>query len=415
MRSRVAALALASLVLSCTAPTPVGARPETTAGGSAAPASAPTVAVAAPDTTPAAGVLTVISDTVKVGRGGAFSAAVDGDLVRSGDTVRTEDGRAVITFIDGSTVEIEPSGELVIDTAAETQDGGIVVALTQLLGQTWHVVSKLGATSSYQVRTPASTAAVRGTAFQVGVDVTGGTPVATIETHEGAVATTAAGKTEEVLVRQGSATTVKKGDERPAAPKGIPEPQRRATVTIGDTNSVVVDSLGRANGLRDGRPVLQTPGAKLEVIDGRLVITLPNAPDGKLTTVVGRREKDSDAEEVDVETKVEERGGKDEAIKQKIQRTKDKEGSGGVEVKRGTGQPAVKPVEAADQRTLKQPKIAKLPERPSASRRPQLSPRPLPSASPRLLGTPIPLRTPERTLEPRATPTPAPTPAPTRP
>jgi hypothetical protein len=408
MRPRIAALVLASLVVSCTAPTPnapPAGRADTTSGP-AAPAPAPTAAAAAPDVTPAAGVLTVISDTVKVGRGGgAATAAADGDLVRSGDTVRTEDGRAVITFIDGSTVEIEPSSELVIDTVAETNDGGIVVALTQLLGQTWHVVSKLGATSSYQVRTPASTAAVRGTAFQVGVDLTSGTPVATIETHEGAVATTAAGKTEEVLVRQGSATTVKKGDDRPAAPRGIPEPARKAIVTIGDTNSVVVDTLGRANGLRDGRPVLQTPGAKLEVVDGRLVVTLPNAPDGKLTTVVGRREKDSDDDEVEVETKVEERGGRTETVRQKIQRTKDKEGSGGVEVKRGTAQPAVKPVEPADQRTLKQPRIGKVPERPSASGRPQGSARPLPSVTPRLLGTPIPIRT----LDPRAVPTPIPT------
>jgi hypothetical protein len=51
-------------------------------------------------------------------------------------------------------------------------------------------------------------------------------------------------------------------------------------------SSVVVDPLGRANGLRNGKVVAQTPGATVRKVDGAIVVTLPNVPDGVFTTTV---------------------------------------------------------------------------------------------------------------------------------
>jgi hypothetical protein len=78
-------------------------------------------------------------------------------------------------------VTIDPGTELRIDNAWTNADGGTVVVMTQALGRTWHVVTKLMVGSSkYEVKTPASTASVRGTQFQVDADANA-TRVATSE------------------------------------------------------------------------------------------------------------------------------------------------------------------------------------------------------------------------------------------
>ena len=98
--------------------------------------------------------------------------ATDGEVLVAGDTVRTADGaRAVLTYFEGSTVSVEPNTELTIETAASFTDGSTVVVMQQAFGRTWHVVTKLiTGNSKYEVKTPASTASVRGTAFQVESD-----------------------------------------------------------------------------------------------------------------------------------------------------------------------------------------------------------------------------------------------------
>lgn len=54
--------------------------------------------------------LTIIAPTVEVRHGsGSFAPAIDGEVIEAGDAVRTgPEGRAVLTYFDGSTVEIEP-------------------------------------------------------------------------------------------------------------------------------------------------------------------------------------------------------------------------------------------------------------------------------------------------------------------
>ena len=232
----------------------------------------------------AAAVLTVISGDVLMRSAGAdFSSATDGAVLYVGSTIRTSaDARAIITLFEGSTVELEPASDITIEEATR-RSGSTIIELAQSLGRSWHVVTHLTtADSRYEVKTPAATASVRGTAFEVVVD---DSLTTTVTTTEGRVATTDAAATSEVLVSPDQTTTVH-ANSAPEPPRSAPDARRIVTVTAMSETSVVVDPFGRANGFRDGRVVAQTPGARVRVKDGAIVVTLPNVPDGAFATTV---------------------------------------------------------------------------------------------------------------------------------
>jgi len=301
--------------------------------------------------------LTIISGEVQIRHGvtGDFAVASDGAILGPGDTIRTgPDARAVLTYFEGSTVEVEPDSELAIQTAHGNPDGSTVIEMQQNLGSTWHVVTHLSqGGSKYEVHTTSSTASVRGTAFTVGV-----TPeqTTTVTTAEGNVGTSDPAGTTTVAVTAGLTTTTKRG-EAPAPPQQAPEPERRVTVTVGDQTTLVVDTLGRANGLtKDGKKVLQTPGARLEVVDGKLVVTLPNIPDGQVTT---HFQDTSRSDDVTVTTKVEDKGKKAVEVSDTVKPSNTP--VTGVEVKKGNGSsgsgsddPTIDPKKAGD---AKPPKV----------------------------------------------------------
>lgn len=303
--------------------------------------------------------LSIISGEVQIRHGatGDFTAADDGAILGPGDTIRTAAGaRAVLTYFEGSTVEIEPGTELAIQTAHGNPDGSTVIVMEQELGTTWHVVSHLvqGA-SKYEVRTTASTASVRGTQFTVGVVEDLST---SITTTEGNVATSDAGATTTVEVTQGLITTTKKG-EAPAPPKPAPEPERKVTVTVTDQNTLVVDTLGRANGIKNGKKIVQTPGAQVSIVDGKLVITLPNIPDGDVVTHFQNTSKSDD---VEVTTKVEDRGKKPVEVTETVKPSTTN--VTGVELKRrgdtgsaGAGSTDGPSVNLKRNRDIKEPKV----------------------------------------------------------
>ena len=147
-----------------------------------------------------------------------FRPLADGEILQAGMTIRTgPESFAVITYFEGSTVSIDPSTTLVIEALGADPDGSTTIQMQQLVGRTWHSVQKLlSGGSKYEVRTPTATASVRGTLFEVGVeqDETGEI-VSTVETTEGAVATSKAptpddpAPTGEVLVTPGFQATVK--------------------------------------------------------------------------------------------------------------------------------------------------------------------------------------------------------------
>jgi hypothetical protein len=117
--------------------------------------------------------LSVISGTVEVQDEGAgdFRSAEDGETLDVGDRVRTgPDSRALITFFEGSTLEMEPETEVTMERLEGQEEGGFFTQIGQSLGVTWHrVVEFTDPRSAYEVETPSAVAAVRGTLFQAGV------------------------------------------------------------------------------------------------------------------------------------------------------------------------------------------------------------------------------------------------------
>jgi hypothetical protein len=269
----------------------------------------------------AATTITIISGDIQVRHGaGSFAPANDGDVLAPGDTVRTGDGaRAVLTYFEGSTVSLEPNTDLAIEDASTLTDGSTIIVMQQNLGRTWHVVTKLvTGGSKYEVKTPASTASVRGTTFTVDVALEDALPVATVTTTEGTVVHSAPDPQEpsrrvSVPVTAGTAEKIKKG-ATPAPVAPAPEPQRKVTVEVGAGNSLVVDPLGRTNGFtRGGKRVIQTPGTTVKKDGDRVIVVLPDLPDGKLVARVddGKRDERSDngdKAEIKVQTTVEDRG-----------------------------------------------------------------------------------------------------------
>ncbi len=228
--------------------------------------------------------VTVLDGSVLVRHPGSqFAPITDGEVVGGGDTVRTAgDSHGVLTFFDGTTVELEPDTEITIDTLQASASGDKVVEITQVLGRTWNVVTHLVSSNSrYEIRTTAATAAVRGTAFQVAVSADGTTST---ETTEGDVSTAAQGA--EVHVLRGQLSVVSPGSP-PQAPQPAPEPAVTIRITLDVTqNAIVTDAHGRAVGVQNGLPIRYIPGSTVEVVGGKLVVTIPNVQLGVLSMFI---------------------------------------------------------------------------------------------------------------------------------
>jgi len=114
----------------------------------------------------------VLNTAVDAQKGSSdFAPALDGDVVASGDFVRSsKDGRAVLTFFDGSTLSVDPGSLVKVLTLNRLGRGGIQVLMEQTLGRSWAAVSKLKTPDSkFEIKTPSSIASVRGTAFETNV------------------------------------------------------------------------------------------------------------------------------------------------------------------------------------------------------------------------------------------------------
>jgi hypothetical protein len=157
----------------------------------------------------------VLSDTVLVDRGnGSFVAIAGTDVLRPGETLRTDaHGRAILTYADGTTVLIVEGSEFSY-VVSETSLGEIVVTMLQSTGRMWYRFARvLSPGARYELRFPVGAAVVRaGTALDASVEADGTT---TVVTSEGTIEVVAAGIT--VPVRSGQQTVVRRGSP-PAAP-----------------------------------------------------------------------------------------------------------------------------------------------------------------------------------------------------
>lgn len=208
-----------------------------------------------PPASAASTTLHVLSGPASVTRaGGAEAPATDGELVGAGDGVSTgPDGYALLAFVDGSTLSLEPGTSLTV-TEASVRPSGTEVRLLQALGRTWSSVRRLvSPTSRYEILTPSVTASVRGTAFEVAVQSDGTTRV---RAEDGTVSV--ANALGSVIVGPGTQTTVAPSSAPP--PPVAPPPTTKRVVEIGDSAVVLVDAFGRACGRHANGTVQQIPG-----------------------------------------------------------------------------------------------------------------------------------------------------------
>ena len=205
-------------------------------------------------------ILAVLRGDVDAQRGSsAFAPAIDGDLLATGDVVRAnQEGRAVLTFFDGSTLSVEPGSQVKVVSLARTSGDGLQVTIEQLSGRTWAAVQRLRTSDSrFELKTPTATAVVRGTAFETVIEVVNGQPVTTIKTTEGEVLVRAeAGG--ETNVTPGNQVTVPQGGQAPPAQPQPPTPrlQIQGTANVG---YLVIDPHGRTCGLSGNTLIRQIP------------------------------------------------------------------------------------------------------------------------------------------------------------
>lgn len=129
-------------------------------------------------------------------------------VLRAGQRVKTgPDGRLMLAFFEGSTLEIGPDTEIQLATVNGGWGGRLQVELEQASGWTSHVIEPLqGRASLYEVRTPVGIANVAGTRFRVRVE---SGSLAHFDVDAGRV--TVLGEGEHVDVRPGQRATVRAG------------------------------------------------------------------------------------------------------------------------------------------------------------------------------------------------------------
>lgn len=222
----------------------------------------------------------VLSPNVEIAHGSAaFAAAADGDVIGEGDRARTDaNGAGIINFFDGSSLTLDPNTEIGV-AAIDERSSGVIASFTQAVGRTWSSVHKQGGTPRYEIKTPAATAVVRGTAFEIIVRPDGFT---TVRVSEGTVAVTAQGVT--VLVRAGFETIITPG-QPPSTPTASVVTALRVALRApgpGGPFVALVDRLGRTCGIIDPATVGVAGPTTLEV--SQIPRCVSSAPTGGVAT-----------------------------------------------------------------------------------------------------------------------------------
>ncbi|MBI2863237.1 MAG: DUF642 domain-containing protein [Chloroflexi bacterium] len=239
--------------------------------------------------------LTILSAEVSVQIAGedTWRPGRDGMTMRAGDRIRTgTDGRAIITFFEGSTTELEPETDLTIQVQeAARETGSVTIKLKQWMGRTWsRVVQMADPASRYDIETPAAVATVRGTLFDVVVERDGSTQV---KVTEGRVQV--ASDAGDVSVDAGYETQVVQG-ETPQSPVPMPVQRNRLLLELhSPVWMLIVDPHGRSVGVvPPGVEVNQVPGARTTPpSEEPQVVELSQVVDGDYRIVLYRKEPGS--------------------------------------------------------------------------------------------------------------------------
>ncbi len=145
------------------------------------------------------------------------------------------EGRAVLTFFDGSTLTVETGSVVRVATLNKLSNGGIQVLIEQTLGRTWASVEKLKTPDSkFEIKTPTSTATVRGTAFETIVEQRpDGTTSVTYKADDGEVVVVASSGGQTSLTANTQVTIAQNQPAPPAAAPIPPSPRLRVTSSTG--------------------------------------------------------------------------------------------------------------------------------------------------------------------------------------
>lgn len=203
----------------------------------------------------ASSTLTVFSGAVEVEREGAWVSLPDGAGIQTGTRLRTDaNGRALLTFADGSTVVLDPSSEVVIEVA--TVAGPRQILLRQESGRLLHqVVPDDRPGASFAVRTASATISAQGTVFETAI----ADGEMAVSTAEGLVEVAAG--TQRLAVAPGEAASVV-GEVVRALPAGARGTASVALVIDAPFAASVIGPEGRATGaLPSGIVYQQIPGA----------------------------------------------------------------------------------------------------------------------------------------------------------
>ena len=215
---------------------------------------------------------------------GTLVRASDGEILSAGDQVRAlAESHALVTFFDGSTIEIEPEARITIEELGSS-NGAVTIRLSQAIGHTWSSIVKFhDPASRYEIKTPALSATVRGTGLDVNVAADGTTTVAVTD---GTAFVTANGV--EVRVDGGTQTSASPGGTpAPAAP--IPVPPAKLRFGMHSPAYLAVTLNGRSCGIVLPGPTVvpQTPGCRTPApgLEPRL-IARPNPVTGPYQLVI---------------------------------------------------------------------------------------------------------------------------------
>lgn len=209
--------------------------------------------------------LSIISGQVEIASGTeAARPGVDDEGLPPNTTVRTvaPDGRAVLTFRDGSTIELEPEASVAIEQLALGTRGELIVVLRQDDGTTWsYVQPQLSPYSRFHIRTPFATAVVRGTKFEVDVDNGGpsGSAGLRVSVFEGRADLVLRGRI--LPVPAGHETKIV-GDDLPVGAERItPQGACMRIEVTSEALVTVTDPHGRSAGVTPKGVLSQIPGA----------------------------------------------------------------------------------------------------------------------------------------------------------
>jgi hypothetical protein len=161
----------------------------------------------------------------------AWRPASAGERVPEGSRIRTGPrSAAALVFFDGSTTELKAETEVTVIEMSSPRGNDRVILLEQALGQTYSRVQRSpDHESRFEIETPTTLVAVRGTEFSTAVEMDGTTHVAVTE---GTVEVTAQETTVVVLV--GQKTAVHPGQipgDPVSMPQATPVPEPTLTPT----------------------------------------------------------------------------------------------------------------------------------------------------------------------------------------